>query len=107
MSPAVARTAAWSRLRAQRRLPGVAAAGGADARPGTQPWSIVVAHGGILRLLLFALLGLPLDRFWAFPFALASVSVVTLAGGRGSLAAHNLAEHLAGLDGGAGGLRAF
>lgn len=88
-------------------LASLAAARAPDRGDGDQPWSIVVAHGGILRLLLFALLDLPLDRFWAFPFALASVSVVTVGGGRASLAAHNLAEHLAGLDGAAGGLRAF
>ena len=67
----------------------------------------MVAHGGILRLLLFALLDLPLDRFWAFPFALASVSVVRLDSGRAALDAHNLAEHLAGLDASGAGLRAF
>ena len=74
------------------------------------PWSIVVAHGGILRLLLFSLLDLPLDRFWAFPFELAAVSVIRVAGGRASLSAHNLAGHLAGIeptDEAGGGLRAL
>jgi broad specificity phosphatase PhoE len=63
----------------------------------SRPWSIVVAHGGILRLLSFALLGLPLDRFWMLPFSLASVSVIDLEGGQASLRAHNLAGHLEGL----------
>ena len=77
---------------------------------GSGAWSIVVAHGGILRLLLFTLLDLPIDRFWAFPFALASVSVIRLGGGRASLAAHNLAEHLVGIgpaDEAGSGLRAL
>jgi broad specificity phosphatase PhoE len=77
---------------------------------GARPWTIVVAHGGILRLLLFSLLDLPLDRFWAFPFELAAVSVVRVAGGRASLSAHNLAGHLAGIepaDEAGGGLRAL
>jgi probable phosphoglycerate mutase len=58
-------------------------------------WSIVVAHDGVLRILLLALLGLPLARFWAFPFALGGATVADLADGRASLRAHNLTAHLA------------
>ncbi len=61
------------------------------------PWSIVVAHDGILRLVLLRLLELPLDRYWAFPFALCAVTVVEVRGGRARLRAHNLGEHLAGI----------
>ena len=41
------------------------------------------------------LLGLPLERFWSFPFNLASITVVTLHSGAAALRAHNLSEHLA------------
>jgi broad specificity phosphatase PhoE len=53
-------------------------------------WSIVVAHDGVLRVLLLAVLEVPLERFWAFPFALGAASVVDLAAGRASLRAHNV-----------------
>jgi broad specificity phosphatase PhoE len=69
---------------------------GDDDPDATVPWSIVVAHDGVLRILLMALLGLPLDRFWAFPFALGGATVIDLADGRASLRAHNLTAHLAG-----------
>jgi broad specificity phosphatase PhoE len=69
-----------------------------------EPWSLVVAHDGILRLLLLALLELPLERFWSFPFALCAATVVDLRGGRAVLRAHNLAGHLSQLAAtGAGG----
>jgi broad specificity phosphatase PhoE len=56
---------------------------------------LLVAHDGIFRLALLCLLGLPLDRFWTFPFVLCGVTVLELRDGRVSLIAHNLAEHLA------------
>ncbi|HET7678232.1 MAG TPA: histidine phosphatase family protein [Candidatus Limnocylindrales bacterium] len=59
------------------------------------PWGILVAHDGIFRLALLGLLGIPYERFWSFPFVLCGISVVDLAAGRASLAAHNLADHLA------------
>lgn len=58
-------------------------------------WAIVVAHDGILRLLLLALLDLPLERYWTFPFELCAVTVVKLRYPGNRLRAHNLAEHLA------------
>ncbi len=58
------------------------------------PWAIVVAHDGILRLALLHLLGISLDAYWSFPFALCAVTVVELRDGRARLRAHNLAEHL-------------
>lgn len=61
-------------------------------------WSIVVSHDGLLRLMLLALLRIPVDRFWSFPFALASVSVIDLAGESPRLRAHNLDEHITALD---------
>ncbi|HEY8870623.1 MAG TPA: histidine phosphatase family protein [Candidatus Limnocylindrales bacterium] len=60
----------------------------------TRPWTIVVAHEGTFRVALLALLDLPLERFWAFPFALCGISVVELHEGEASLRAHNLTDHL-------------
>ena len=68
-----------------------AAAGGMPA----EPWAAVVAHDGIFRLSLINLLGLPLERFWSFPFNLAAITVVTVHSGVAVLRAHNLSEHLA------------
>jgi probable phosphoglycerate mutase len=73
------------------RSPVLGYAGGA---PDTE-WTLLVAHDGIFRLALLALLGLPLDRFWAFPFVLCGITVLELRDGRASLIAHNLAAHLA------------
>ncbi len=59
------------------------------------PWTILVAHDGVFKVLLLTLFELPLERFWLFPFALAGISVVEFRGGRATLRAHNLTEHLA------------
>jgi broad specificity phosphatase PhoE len=60
-----------------------------------EPWSIVVAHDGVFKVAALTLLDLPLDRFWTLPFALCGISVIELRGGRPTLRAHNLTEHLA------------
>ncbi len=84
-----------------------AASGGQRASPPEAgsvqrgPWMIVVAHEGILRVLVLALLDLPLDAFWRFPFGLCGVSVVEIRNRRPALRAHNLLEHLAPLGPGA------
>jgi broad specificity phosphatase PhoE len=62
------------------------------------PWSIVVGHDGMLKILLLALLDLPLARYWSFPFQLCAITVIEIFGGRPRLMAHNLADHLAGLE---------
>jgi broad specificity phosphatase PhoE len=59
------------------------------------PWSLLVGHDGVFKLVLLALLDLPLERFWAFSFALCGLTVVELHHGQGVLRAHNLVEHLA------------
>jgi broad specificity phosphatase PhoE len=61
------------------------------------PWSVVVAHDGILRLLMLDLMGVPIERFWSFPFALASITVLDLSSDVVRLRAHNLDEHIAAL----------
>ncbi len=69
----------------------------ATTREGLQPepWVLLVAHDGIFRLVLIALLDVPLERFWSFPFNLASITVVALHEGVAALRAHNLSDHLA------------
>ena len=46
------------------------------------PWSILVGHDGVFKVLLLTLLDLPLERFWSFPFALASITIVEIRAGR-------------------------
>ena len=66
---------------------------------GTGPaWTIVVAHDGVLRLMMLDLLGIGLEHFWSFPLALASVTVLDLGSGVAQLRAHNLDEHIAALN---------
>ncbi|MGC8634625.1 MAG: NAD(P)-dependent oxidoreductase [Candidatus Limnocylindrales bacterium] len=66
-------------------------------RQGGVPWAIVVAHEGLLRVLLLALLDLPLAAFWRLPLGLCAISVVEIRDGRPALRAHNLQGHLAAL----------
>ncbi|HEY7736419.1 MAG TPA: histidine phosphatase family protein [Candidatus Limnocylindrales bacterium] len=58
-------------------------------------WTIVVGHDGAFKVLVLTLLGFSLARFWVLPFALAGISVIEIRGGRPTLRAHNLTEHLA------------
>jgi broad specificity phosphatase PhoE len=67
------------------------------------PWTLLVAHDGIFKLVLLTILDLPLDRYWTFPFALCGITVVELRDGRGILRAHNLVDHLAPLTASASG----
>lgn len=66
--------------------------------PDIEPWSVVVAHDGILRVVLLRLLDLPLEQYWSFPFGLCCVSVVEVRAGRARLRAHNLDGHLATIE---------
>jgi len=66
--------------------------------PSNEPWSLVVGHDGVFKVALLALLGLPLTRFWTFPFALCGITVVELRGGRPRLRLHNATDHLAPLE---------
>lgn len=59
------------------------------------PWTLLVAHDGVFKVVLLTLLGLPLEQFWTFPFALCAISVVEIRAGVPVLRAHNLTEHLA------------
>jgi broad specificity phosphatase PhoE len=86
-SPEARVRSSWTSRGAVAGYPGPARA---DA-----PWSLMVGHDGIFKLVVLALLGLPLERFWAFSFALCGLTVVELRDGRCVLRAHNLVEHLA------------
>ena len=66
--------------------------------PSSEPWSVLVAHDGAFKVTLLALLDLPLNRFWTFPFALCGITVVELRGGRPRLRLHNATDHLAPLE---------
>ncbi|MEO8273073.1 MAG: histidine phosphatase family protein [Chloroflexota bacterium] len=63
--------------------------------PSNEPWSIVVAHDGVFKVVLLALLDLPLSRFWTFPFALCGITVIEIRNGRPRLRLHNATDHLA------------
>ena len=65
---------------------------------GDIPWALLVGHDGVFKVLLLALLDLPLTRFWTFPFALGGITIVEIRGGRARLRAHNLVDHLATLE---------
>ncbi len=67
---------------------------GTGPGPG-QPWSLLVGHDGVFKIVLLTLFGLPLERFWMFTFGLCGITVVELRAGRAVLQAHNLSEHLA------------
>jgi probable phosphoglycerate mutase len=60
-----------------------------------QPWSVVVGHDGVFKVLLLTLFGLPLEKFWMWSFDLCGINVVEFRAGRPVLRALNLTEHLA------------
>jgi probable phosphoglycerate mutase len=63
--------------------------------PPDQPWSILVGHDGVFKVVMLTLFGLPLTHFWMFTMGLTGITVVELRGGRPVLRAANLSEHLA------------
>ena len=60
-----------------------------------QPWSILVGHDGVFKVVMLTLFGLELTHFWMFTMGLAAITVVEIRGGRPVLRAANLSEHLA------------
>ena len=60
-----------------------------------RPWSLVVGHDGVFKVLLLTLFELPLERYWSFPFALAGITVIELRDGRPILRTYNSTQHLA------------
>jgi probable phosphoglycerate mutase len=71
--------------------------GGYHDAPATHPWSILVGHDGVFKIVLLALFDLPLERFWMWSSDLCGISVVEFRAGRPVVRAMNLTEHLAGL----------
>jgi phosphoserine phosphatase len=63
-------------------------AGYGDVHDG--PWSVVVGHDGVFKVLMLTLFDLPLERFWMWSFELCGITVVELRAGRPVLRAHNL-----------------
>lgn len=59
-------------------------------------WSLIVAHGGVFKVVACVLLGLPLDHFWNFDFGLGAITVIEIRAGRAVLLALNLDSHLGG-----------
>lgn len=79
--------------------PGQTNAGGYPATLGpATPWTLLVGHDGIFKVVLLTLLELPIERFWTFPWGLTGISVVELVDGRAVLRAHDLSDHLAPLQ---------
>ena len=76
-----------------------ALAAASTSSPAPPPWGIAVSHEGTLRIATLVLLGLPLARFWAFPFEPAGITVVEISDGQAVLRAHNLTSHLAAIEG--------
>jgi broad specificity phosphatase PhoE len=65
-----------------------------DAPKQPPRWSLVVAHGGVFRVVVCALLGLPNEHFWNFDFGLAGITVIEIRAGRAVVRAANLEGHL-------------
>ena len=65
-----------------------------DAGPDARRWSLIVGHGGVFRVAVCALLGLPLEHFWNFDFGLGAISVVEIRAGRAVMRSLNLDSHL-------------
>jgi probable phosphoglycerate mutase len=68
--------------------------GYADHAQRSPRWSLIVGHGGVFRVIVCALLGLPTEHFWNFDFGLAAITVVEIRAGRAVLRAVNLDDHL-------------
>lgn len=77
---------------------GASSGGYPEVHGRTTPWTLLVAHDGIFKVTLLTILGLPLERFWTFPWGLTGISVVEFVDGRPILRAHNLTDHLAPLQ---------
>ncbi|MEO5964882.1 MAG: histidine phosphatase family protein [Candidatus Limnocylindrales bacterium] len=60
-----------------------------------QPWSILVGHDGVFKVVMLTLFGLELTHFWMFTMALTGITVIEFRGGRPVVRAANLTEHLA------------
>lgn len=57
-------------------------------------WSLLVGHDGVFKVVVLALLELPLERFWTFAFGLTGITILAIHDGQVVLRAHNLLDHL-------------
>jgi broad specificity phosphatase PhoE len=71
---------------------------GYGTRAADQPWTVLVGHDGVFKVLLLTLFDLPLERFWMWAFDLCGISVIEFRAGRPVVRAMNLTEHLAALQ---------
>ena len=71
--------------------------GGYRDAPPVHPWTILVGHDGVFKVLLLTLFDLPLERFWMWSSDLCGITVIEVRAGRPTIRAMNLTEHLAGL----------
>lgn len=62
-----------------------------------QPWTILVGHDGVFKVVLLTLFDLPLERFWMWSSDLCGISVLEIRAGRPVVRAMNLTEHLTSL----------
>ena len=62
------------------------------------PWSVLVGHDGVFKIVLLTLFDLPLDRYWMWSMDLCAITIVEFRAGRPVLRAHNLTAHLGPLD---------
>jgi broad specificity phosphatase PhoE len=96
-------------VRVREALRGVVAGLAAAAGPGPDgtpsyydphagPWTVLVGHDGAFKVALMALLGLPLDRFWAFTQTTTGIAVLDIRNGRTVVRAWNRTDHLAPLE---------
>jgi broad specificity phosphatase PhoE len=60
-----------------------------------QPWSVLVGHDGVFKVAMLTLFGMPFTQFWTFTLALTGMTVIEFRGGRPTVRAANLTEHLA------------
>ncbi len=67
-----------------------------DGTPEERRWSMVVGHGGVFRVVVCVLLGLPMEHFWNFDFGLGAITVVEIRAGRAVLRTLNYESHLGG-----------
>lgn len=77
---------------------GRTAASGYPPPTGSLAWSLLVGHDGVFKLVLLALLDLPLERFWTFSFGLTGITILVIHDGQVVVRAHNLLDHLASLQ---------
>ena len=71
--------------------------GGYRDAPPVHPWTILVGHDGVFKVLLLTLFDLPLERFWMWSSDLCGITVIEVRAGRPTVRAMNLTEHLANL----------